>query len=570
MSTASTQTLSQLAERYWQFLREENPPIALSAGQPHGDELLRESPEDHARRARACQGFLDELAPTDANALTPADRATLLLMRHELTLAIEGYNIDAHLRPSLFPLGPEFVLAYVANTMALLSVVDAEAWLARLASVPKGLTGLQALLRAGLGAGIRTPHIVLERALGNVRGQLTPDPSASPFHSPFLRAKGRDAGIDALAERSLVLVRDHVFPALVGYAQFIEQVLMPQARDSLACSDAPHGQAFYAHLIRRYATVDDSPETIHALGLAEVGRLEAETAAVAAAAGFPNDLAGFRASLKLPDQFAASGEALREQIEVLHKRIEAKLPAFIGNLPRITYGVQSIPEAVAHRMPPAYAQPNPADRTAPGVHWLTSIPTMCPRYMHIPLALHEAWPGHLMHLALIQEQEHLPAFRRYGALGYSACIEGWALYCERLGEEMSLYDTPQKRYGPIEMEMWRAVRLVVDTGLHAKGWTRQQAIDFAAAHLALPMATIEVEIDRYIAMPAQALAYQLGNLKIRALRKKAHQRLGERFKLRDFHDALMACGPVTLPILEALMLDWVEKQAAADPAHARR
>jgi uncharacterized protein (DUF885 family) len=234
----------------------------------------------------------------------------------------------------------------------------------------------------------------------------------------------------------------------------------------------------------------------------------------------------------------------------------------------MTYGVQSIPESVAHGMPPAYAQPNPADRTSSGVHWVTSIPAMCPQYLHIPLALHEAWPGHLMHVALIQEQTHLPAFRRYGALGYSACLEGWALYCERLGEEMGLYDTPQKRYGPIEMEMWRAVRLVVDTGLHARNWTRRQAIDFAAGHLALPLATIEAEVDRYIAMPAQALAYQLGNLRFRSMRKKAELRLGERLRLRDFHDALMACGPVTLPILEELMLDWIDKQAAAEPARA--
>lgn len=568
MSTAPTHTIAKLAERYWQFLREETPLIALTAGQPYGEELLRESPEDHLRRARTSQVLLDELALIDANALPTADRASLLLMRHDLTLGIEAHAIDVHLRPSLFPLGPEFALAYVANTVALLSVADARAWLDRLASVPKGLAGVQACLRLGLDAGIRTSRIVLERTLGNVRGQITSDPAASPFHGPFARAKGRDAGIDALAERSLAFVRDQIFPSLSDYAQFIEQTLLPHARDSLTCTDAPQGQAFYAHLIRRYATVEDSAEMIHNLGLAEVERLEAETAAVAAAAGFPDDPAGFRASLKLPQQFAASGEALREQMEVLHKRIEAKLPAFFGNLPRITYGVQSIPEAVAPRMPPAYAQPNPADRTSPGVHWVTSIPTMCPQYMHIPLALHEAWPGHLMHLALMQEQEHLPAFRRYGIYNYSACMEGWALYCERLGEEMGLYDTPQKRYGPIEMEMWRAVRLVVDTGLHAKDWTRQQAIDFAAAHLALPMATIEAEIDRYIAMPAQALAYQLGNLKFRALRKTAQQKLGERFRLRDFHDALIACGPVTLPVLEVLMLDWIDKQAAVEPAHA--
>jgi uncharacterized protein (DUF885 family) len=231
----------------------------------------------------------------------------------------------------------------------------------------------------------------------------------------------------------------------------------------------------------------------------------------------------------------------------------------------MTYGVESIPEAVAEGMPPAYALPNPADKSGPGTHWITSLPAKCPRYMHLPLALHEAWPGHLMHLALIQEQDHLPAFRRHGALGYSACLEGWALYCERLGEELGLYDTPQKRYGAIEMEMWRAVRLVVDTGLHAKGWSRQQAIDFAMANLAMPETTLVAEVDRYIGMPAQALAYQLGNLKFRQLRREAEHRLGDDFRVRDFHDALMACGPVTLPILESLMHDWISRTAQGNP-----
>jgi uncharacterized protein (DUF885 family) len=175
----------------------------------------------------------------------------------------------------------------------------------------------------------------------------------------------------------------------------------------------------------------------------------------------------------------------------LSKRIDARIPEFFGRVPRTTYGVRSIPEAIAEKMPPAYAQPGPADRSAAGVHWVTSIPGKCPRHMHVPLAMHEAWPGHLMHLALIQEMEHLPAFRRYGALRYSACLEGWALYCEGLGEEMGFYDTPEKRYGRLDMEMWRAVRLVVDTGIHAKGWSRDQAMAFLEEHIVMPRSTIE-------------------------------------------------------------------------------
>jgi uncharacterized protein (DUF885 family) len=562
-STATTR-LAELADRYWQFLRREQPITALLAGQPIDDpDLMREAPEDHARRDASAAAFLSDLAAIDAGALPPAELATHKLLQHELEGLRRAFALRAYMRPSLFPMGPEFTLAYAGNIVTLSNAADARRWIAQLSTIPGALDGVVRCMREGIAAGIRTSSLEIERAVGNVKGLLAAGPEDSAFHEPFKRAAGRLPAVDALAAEGLAVVTQKIWPALEAYGAFIADELGARQRDSLACTDSPDGAAFYSALIRQFATVDDSPDAIHALGLSEVERLEADTAACAAAAGFPNDIAGFRASLKDPSQFAASGPALREEIEVLSKRIDALLPSFIGCLPRSTYGVRSIPEALSARMPPAYAQPNPADNTGPGVHWITSTPGKCPRYMHVPLALHEAWPGHLMHLALIQEQSQLPAFRRYGALGYSACLEGWALYCEFLGEEMGLYDTPQKRYGRIEMEMWRAVRLVVDTGIHAKGWSRQQSIDFAAAHMAMPLATIEAEVDRYVALPGQALAYQIGNLRFRALRRRAESRLGERFRLRAFHDALMAAGPVTLPVLDDLIELWIASQERA-------
>ncbi len=244
----------------------------------------------------------------------------------------------------------------------------------------------------------------------------------------------------------------------------------------------------------------------------------------------------------------------------MSKRIDAHIPEFFGQIPRATYGVRSIPMAISAAMPPAYAQPSPADNSAAGVHWITSHPEKMPRYMHIPIALHEAWPGHLMHLARIQELSALPAFRRFGALNYSACLEGWALYCEGLGEDMGLYDSPEKRYGRLEMEMWRAVRLVVDTGLHAEGWSRQRAIDYFRGHVAMPVETIEAEVDRYVGLPGQALGYQLGNRMFRELRARAERELGSRFDIRAFHDALLSAGAVSLPVLEQTVDAWVEAQ----------
>ncbi|MGH8030858.1 MAG: DUF885 domain-containing protein [Luteimonas sp.] len=547
-----------LCRRYWDFQCDEFPTLAIQSGSPPAhDLLLREAPADHQRRAAIAAVFQAELNTFATDQLTPAQQASACLLARELDLLGEAVAVQAHLRPSIYPLGAEAVLYFLAQSTAFGGVQDALRYNARLRSIPEGLAGVQACLRAGVAAGIRFPTLVVQRAVATVRGGTAMALDDSPYFTPFKR-KQADATFAALAEECRTIVRDIVVPALLGHADFIESVLGAAAQDNTSAIDNPQGQAFYRHLVRQFTTLEQQqPDDIHAFGLAEVERLTQAMNAVAASAGHAS-LKDFVAELKSdPTQFAASGEALRQQIEVLSKRIDARLPEFFGRLPRMTYGVQSIPEAIAVGMPPAYAQPNPADGSAAGVHWINSLPERCPAYMHLPLALHEAWPGHLMHVALIQETTDLPAFRRYGALRYTACLEGWALYCEALGEELGLYDTPQKRYGRLEMELWRAARLVVDTGLHWRHWSREQAIAYMLEHMAIPRATIEAEVDRYIGMPAQALAYQLGNQCLRELRQRAQQTLGARFRLRDFHDALMAAGPVTLDVLGDIIDDWI-------------
>jgi uncharacterized protein (DUF885 family) len=361
-----------------------------------------------------------------------------------------------------------------------------------------------------------------------------------------------------LADRTRDLSRDELVPAFEAFAAFLEGPLAAGARATIACTDDPLGDSLYHALVLKETSSDLAPGGIHDLGLAEVQRLEQDIRAVAADAGHPGDVAAYRRRLAGAEFLAPTKEALREQVEVLSKRIDGLIPRFFGHLPRITYGVESMPEALAARMPPAYAQPNPADRSLPGIHWVTSLPQRFPTYMHVPLALHESWPGHLMHIALMQESDHLPAFRRHGALRYTAFVEGWALYCEALGVEMGLYVTPHQQYGRLESEMWRALRLVVDTGIHWNGWTRDRAVEYMAEHMALPRPTIEAEVDRYIAWPAQALAYQLGNLAFRAARRLAEQRLGDRFDRRAFHDCVMSAGAVSLPVLDLVVRDWIE------------
>ncbi len=560
--------LADLAARYWMFQCEEMPIDAISAGVvTKAEQLLREGPGDNERRAAWARTTLTELAAIELGSLSVQERATHGLLHHELRHLVEMFDCRAHLRPELYPLGPEFTLIYWANSTALATAADARTYLARLAAIPASFATVQESLTEGIAAGMSYPRLVVERAVQQIRGQVSMATEANPFYGPFARTASRSGAMAALAEKGRALVEEVVKPAFLTYADYLERKILPASRDSLACTADIDGSRLYGYHIGRYTTIDPSPAQVHAIGLAEVARITQAMLQVASDAGFPGDIAGFRRRLQTDtQQIAASAEALREQIEILSKRIDARIPEFFGRTPRTSYGVSSIPGAVAEKMPPAYAQPNPADRSAAGVHWITSIPAKCPRYIHLPLALHEAWPGHLMHLALIQEMDQLPDFRRYGAMKYAACLEGWALYCEALGEDMGFYDTPEKRYGRLEMEMWRAVRLVLDTGIHAQGWSRDKAIAFFQDNMAMPLETLTAEVDRYIGMPGQALAYQLGNLKFRDLRARAEAALADDFRIRDFHDALMAAGAVTLRVLEMLIDDWIANAKVAAAA----
>jgi uncharacterized protein (DUF885 family) len=553
--------LADLAERFWTFQCHEFPVLGIQAGVAARDAvLMRESPADHARRYTLTAGFLFELDGISTDRLTAQDRMTHRLLRREFDELRVFYELRAHQRPSLFPMGPEFLTIQFANTASISRLDEARLYADRLATIPAFLSDLIENLAEGHAAGFRYPKRVLECAARAVHASLTGPEDALPWNGPFKRTTLTGSAVDKAASRARLIVSEHIEPAFAAYAEFLEGPLSVGAHDSVSCMDSLDGEAFYRAWIRHYTTTDLTPQQIHDLGLAEVRRLTTEMEAIAEEAGYRGDLAGYRRHLASdPSCIAPSREALREQIEILSKRIDLKIPAFFGRIPRSTYGVQSIPEAMSALAPPAYAQPNPADGSGPGVHWVTSLPHKAPSFMHVPLALHEAWPGHLMHLALIQEMDDLPAFRRYGALRYSACLEGWALYCERLGVEMGLYQTPHQHYGRLDMEIWRALRLAVDTGLHSQGWTRERAIEFMSAHQAMPRPTIESEVDRYISMPAQALAYQIGGLEFRRLRAQAERQLGERFDIRSFHDALMAAGPVTLPVLADVVDEHIRR-----------
>ncbi len=555
--------LAQLAERYWQFSCREQPLSAILAGEKTDDAILfLESPADHDRRCVGARELLDDLLQLPTAGLGARDFATYRLLQRELQTIIDLHALKAHLRPSLYPAGPDFNLLYFANSAHANTVHAAELYAQRLGSFRTFIAELQETLLAGVEHGFRYPHQVLVRAAEAVRSNLVDSAEDSPFYGPFRRSTCmHQASVSKLSRQALDLIGNDIQPALADYADFLSTTLMHSARESIACSDDFQGAEYYAHLVRHYTSLDLSAEQVHELGLGEVARLQSEIERVAEQAGFAGRVSEYRDYLTTDPSFrAASAEHMLEQMQALCKNIDRQIPAFFGRMPRITYGVQSIPPALSGSMPPAYAQPSPADNSAPGIFWLTSLPEKCPVYMYPCLALHEAWPGHLMQIALMQELEHLPRFRRNGSLKYTACIEGWAMYCEQLGIPMGLYPGPHENFGRLNMEMWRAVRLVLDTGIHHHHWSRQQAIDYMAERVSVPMAMITAEVDRYIALPGQALAYQPGNLKIRELRERCERRLGDAFDIRQFHDALISAGPVTLGVLDDLMQDWLEGQ----------
>lgn len=557
--------LHRLAERYWQFQRFEFPLTALLAGQPNDDPtMFREAPADFDRRAHAALAMLNDLALIPIAGLSLQDRTTHRLLERELRDLHDVHATLSHLKPWLLPIGPEFNTIYFANLSQVGDEASALRYADRLGTLPGYFADVQACMKAGLSRGVRYPEVVLRPALENLRSVEADTADATPWYGPFKRSTAAaQGGVQRQAERARGIIEQGILPSLRKLAGFVESELLPAARDTVACTVDPQGPAFYAFWVRHFSTLDTaSPEEIHRLGLSEVSRLDSEMSALAATAGYTGDVAGYRQFLTRDPQFLSpSAAALRERLQVVSKTIDGLLPRYFGRLPRITYGIQSIPQALSERMPPAYAQPNPADGSTAGTFWISSLPAKAPSPLHVPLALHEGWPGHLMHIALMQEMTDLPAFRRANFTRYSACLEGWALYCETLGIEMGLYETPHQHFGRLDMEMWRACRLVVDTGIHVMGWRREQAIDYMLAHLSLSRATVEGEVDRYVAMPAQALGYQIGNLKFRELRARAEQRLGDRFDIRAYHDQLMAAGPVTLPVLDEVVDDWLERQS---------
>ncbi|MBL8844071.1 MAG: DUF885 domain-containing protein [Planctomycetes bacterium] len=441
--------------------------------------------------------------------------------------------------------------------------------IARLAALPTLIDQSLELLREGLARGVTPPQMTLRDVPAQIAALLPSEPLESPLLAPIVDAAAladaqetgaaaRGAG-ERLKREAAALLRERIAPRLRALHDFVEQRYLPGARTTTAWRDLPDGEAWYAFKVREQTTTRLTPREIHQIGLDEVARLRAALEATVRASGFAGDFAAFCDFLRTDPRFyCTSAEQLLSEYRDFCKRVDPQLVKLVKKLPRLPYGVCEVPAFSAESQTMAYYLPGSHEAGRPGWFYAnTSKLESRPRWEMEALSLHEAVPGHHLQLALAAELD-LPDFRRHG--GCNAYVEGWALYSEALGYEMGFYQDAYSRFGQLSYEMWRAIRLVVDTGLHALGWTRQQALDYFAANTGKPLHDITVEVDRYIVWPAQALSYKLGELAIWKLRRAAQQQLGARFDLRDFHDELLGEGALPLDLLEQRMTAWTARQ----------
>jgi uncharacterized protein (DUF885 family) len=420
------------------------------------------------------------------------------------------------------------------------------------------------LMSEGLEAGMSVPRVTLEGYEATIDAHVVESPEESVFYAPFARfpVGVPESEREKLRESGLEAVMEAAVPAYRSFLDFFESTYRPRARTTLGASELPRGPEYYRFLIRQFTTLDLTAEEVHQTGLREVERIDREMREVLSQVEFEGDFASFLEFLRTDPRFyPKSAEELLKEASYIAKRMDAKLPSLFKTLPRLPYGVAPVPDHIAPKYTAGrYVGPAMGSNN-PGYYWVNTYKLESRTlYTLEALTLHEAVPGHHLQNALRMELEGLPEFRRFSGIG--AYGEGWGLYSERLGLEAGFFTDPYSNFGRLTYEMWRACRLVVDTGIHAMGWTREQAIDYLASRTALSLHEVTTEIDRYISWPGQALSYKMGEIKIRELRKRAEEALGTKFDLREFHDEILLEGPVPLPVLDSKIEAYIRSSQA--------
>ena len=558
--------LAALLADYEDFLKANDP---VSAGQ-EGDLAAKARLPDISRAAEVArrgplEAFLARASALPTDGLSSEDRLNRDFLIWVLNRSIEAIGFDSGRLAFDSEGGPGQTANYLASVTRISSAADAEAWLARLGGLPTLYDDALANARRGLETGFTQPTSVVESFLVSLRNEVAFTPETDPLLRPFASLP---ASIPTLEQedfraRAMAIVGDRIAPRRRLWLAFVQDEYLPAARPEVGIGSRPGGRAYYAFQARSYTTTDLTPDQIHQIGLDEVARIRARMDGEMRASGWTGDFAGFLAHLRTDPRFyATSREDMLEKASEMAKRADGGLPALFRTLPRLTFNVRPVPLDIEDTYTTGrYNGGSLADGVPGGYIVNTGKLDQRPLYELPALTLHEAVPGHHLQIALQQEAAQGPYFRRN--VDVTAFTEGWGLYSEFLGEEMGFYRTPEERFGRLSYEMWRACRLVADTGMHWMGWTTAQARACFTDNSALAPHNIETELQRYIGWPGQALAYKIGEIRLRAIRTRAEQALGERLNVRDFHDALLVDGPLPLDLLDRRMEAWIEAQTAS-------
>jgi prolyl oligopeptidase len=546
----------------WEWQLTEYPVFASRLGDRRRNDQWQDlNLAAFTRRHEDQQAFLRRLRAIDSAALTTDDQLNYDLFRRELENGIDGHQYKNYLMP-MSQRGGVQSLESTAETVRLATVEDYEDWLARMAGVEKIIEQTMKLQEEGRKNGYMPPKILMERIPDQIGSQLVEDPGNSPFYIAFAEMPDaiNETDQERLRQMAKDLIDDSIVPAYRRFSRYFNDTYLPASRDSIGASSLPNGEAFYEYRTQSFTTTSMTPDEIHRLGLNEVKRIRGEMQLIIDELEFDGDFADFLHFLRTDSQFYYdTSEELFDGYLAVSKRIDPELVKLFGRLPRIPYGLRPIPDNIAPDTTTAYYNQPAADGSRPGYYYVNLYrPEVRPKYEMEVLSVHEAVPGHHLQISLQMELEETPEFRKY--IDFTAFTEGWGLYSESLGYELGLYKDPYSHFGALTYDMWRAVRLVVDTGMHYKGWTRQQAIDFFMNNAAKTETDIVNEIDRYISWPGQALAYKIGQLKMLELRRKSEGALGDDFDIKAFHDEMLGAGALPMEVLETRMNRWLTEQ----------
>jgi uncharacterized protein (DUF885 family) len=557
--------LQALFSQEWQYALEQSPDYATGVGDSRYNDRLPDLSEGaiQARKehTRALPGRLQAI---DRARLSAADQLNYDLFRYNTERAVAALDYPEEWLQIDQMNGVHSYLSDLARVVPRRNVKDYEDFIKRLRIAPTYIDQVVVLLRKGAGAGVTPARVTLRDLAGLIDNQIAEDVKTTPIYTTVFK-DGFPSAVSAAEQERLrteaeAVLRESVLPALKRLRGFLEDEYLPKTRTTIAWSEVPNGRAWYQNRVREMSTTTLTPDEIHAIGLAEVQRIRGEMEKVKQEAGFSGSLAEFVRFLRTDPQFVyTEREPMLVAYRDLAKRIDAELPRLFGTLPRLPYGVAPVPAYSERTQPAGFYYPGSGDAGRAGQIFVNLYDLAGrPKWEMEPLMAHEGVPGHHLQIALAQELADIPRFRRHG--GHTAYIEGWGLYSESLGSELGLYKDPYSRYGQLNFEIWRAIRLVVDTGLHWKGWTREQAIDYFKENSGSSEHDITVEVDRYIVWPGQALAYKLGELKIKELRARATKALESRFDVRKFHDMVLGAGSLPLPILEERVAAWIARE----------